>query len=312
MPCYDLRKAKQPYPGAPLTFGPNAMGAVVLVPCRQCIGCRLNQTREWALRAVHETQLHERSCFVTLTYSREALADWENHRWRRSRSIHPREHQLFFKRLRKALAPAKVRYLICGEYGDARGRPHYHALLFGQDFIEGSTLLPPNRHGDPLWTHPTITEAWGLGRTAVGAVTWQSASYVASYVTKKLIGKAARTPSPTTGLTPYEWADPRTGEVHELHPEYLRSSRNPGLGKDWITQYETDVYPHDHVILDGRANRPPRYYDKLLKDSKPALLAHLKERRKQTAKDNPISEHQLKMRERFAHIMHDRTHRNLA
>lgn len=38
------------------------------IPCGRCIGCRLERSRQWALRCVHENQLHEESAFVTLTY----------------------------------------------------------------------------------------------------------------------------------------------------------------------------------------------------------------------------------------------------
>lgn len=38
----------------------------------------------------------------------------------------------------------------------------------------------------------------------------------------------------------------------------------PGLAKDWFTKFQTDVYPHDKVVIrGGRICKPPRYYDKL-------------------------------------------------
>ena len=39
------------------------------VPCGQCIGCRLERSRQWAIRCIHEAQLHSKNCFITLTYS---------------------------------------------------------------------------------------------------------------------------------------------------------------------------------------------------------------------------------------------------
>ena len=39
-------------------------------------------------------------------------------------------------------------------------------------------------------------------------------------------------------------------------------SRRPGIGKGWFDKFHaTDVAPHDHVVINGRAQRPPRYYD---------------------------------------------------
>ena len=45
----------------------------IRLPCGKCIGCRLERSRQWAVRSVHEALLHEKNCFVTLTYSDEYL-----------------------------------------------------------------------------------------------------------------------------------------------------------------------------------------------------------------------------------------------
>lgn len=38
------------------------------IPCGKCIGCRLAYSRQWAVRCVHEASLHDRNCFLTLTF----------------------------------------------------------------------------------------------------------------------------------------------------------------------------------------------------------------------------------------------------
>ena len=45
----------------------------ITVKCGQCIGCRLEYSRQWAIRCLHEAQLHEDNCFITLTYDDENL-----------------------------------------------------------------------------------------------------------------------------------------------------------------------------------------------------------------------------------------------
>lgn len=40
----------------------------IKLPCGQCIGCRLERSRQWAMRCVHEASLYEKNCFITLTY----------------------------------------------------------------------------------------------------------------------------------------------------------------------------------------------------------------------------------------------------
>ena len=66
------------------------------LPCGQCVGCRLNYSRQWATRIMHEAQMHETSCFITLTFNPESLNNREV-----PSSLDVREFQRFMKRLRK-------------------------------------------------------------------------------------------------------------------------------------------------------------------------------------------------------------------
>jgi hypothetical protein len=43
------------------------------IPCGQCIGCRLEYSRQWAMRCHHEASLHIFNSFITLTYDPEHL-----------------------------------------------------------------------------------------------------------------------------------------------------------------------------------------------------------------------------------------------
>jgi len=43
------------------------------IPCGRCIGCRLERSRQWAIRCVHEASLHEDNAFITLTYAPENI-----------------------------------------------------------------------------------------------------------------------------------------------------------------------------------------------------------------------------------------------
>ena len=33
------------------------------LPCGNCIGCRLERSRQWAVRCMHEASLYEDNCF---------------------------------------------------------------------------------------------------------------------------------------------------------------------------------------------------------------------------------------------------------
>ena len=96
----------------------------VQVPCGQCVGCRLERSRQWAIRCVHEASLHSRNCFITLTYDDAHLPGI---------SLVPRDYVLFMKRLRKMFG-AGIRFFHCGEYGSINFRPHHHAIIFNFDF----------------------------------------------------------------------------------------------------------------------------------------------------------------------------------
>lgn len=95
----------------------------ITVGCGQCLFCRIKKRNEWTARLLLERACHKEAVFATLTYDNDHLPS--------PPSVSKRELQLFFKRLRKALGGWKIRYYACGEYGDERFRPHYHAIIFG-------------------------------------------------------------------------------------------------------------------------------------------------------------------------------------
>ena len=150
------------------------------VPCGQCIGCRLERSRQWAIRIVHESQMHEQSYFLTLTYNNEFLP--------KTGSLQKADVQLFMKRLRKKFGKG-IRYYYCGEYGEKFHRPHYHLIIFGCEFPD--KILWKIERGNRLWISEDLNKLWKKGYCSIGMVTFESAAYVARYVTKKITGKQA-------------------------------------------------------------------------------------------------------------------------
>ena len=166
----------------------------VTVPCGQCIGCRLERSRQWAIRCSHEAQMHEKNCFITLTFSDEHLPE--------DRSVDVRHFQLFMKRLRKRYGDG-IRFFHCGEYGDHFGRPHYHACIFNHDF-EDKKIWKQSGSGEIIYRSASLEELWPYGYSSVGEVTFESAAYVARYITKKVTGDPAQ--------EHYEYIDPKSGK----------------------------------------------------------------------------------------------------
>lgn len=249
-------------PGGQIKFTRNGAWSdrPVTVGCGQCIGCRLDRSRGWAIRCMHEAQMHETSSFVTLTYDDEHLPP--------DNGLDVEHWQEFAQRFRDQLG--KFRYFHCGEYGDNNRRPHYHAAIFGHDFRSDRDMLRTTPH--ELWTSPSLEALWGKGYVTVGNLTVESAAYVARYVTKKLTGEA--------GNNHYQWVDPATGESRALKPPYATMSRRPGLGSKWLEKYHGDVYPDDFVVTsDGKKMRTPKFYDDWYEKRFPAEMEAVKRAR---------------------------------
>lgn len=255
-----------------LSFRPG-VGTAVNLPCGQCQGCRLERAKQWAVRIMHEAQMHESNCFITLTYSPEKEPY--------GRTLVKRHVQLFFKKLRKHLGPeTPVRYFMCGEYGSLNQRPHYHAIVFGYDFPD---KLPFKvERGNVLSISPLLDKLWGFGLSSVGALSAKSAAYCARYSLKKVQGEEAE--------RHYEHCVEGTGELVQRQPEYVAMSLKPGIGKAWFERFGSDVFPSDQVVIGGAAGKPPRYYDQLYGAINPGGLRQIKNRR---ALDMHLPEQQL-------------------
>lgn len=258
MPCFHPMKAMRSSSGV-VVLPSTATVYNLLLPCNQCHGCRLERSRQWAIRCMHEASLHDDNCFVTLTYSPEHCPT--------DGGLHHKDFQRFMKRLRKYFAPSKVRFYMAGEYGGSHGRPHFHAILFGINFVDREPWQK-SPSGSMLYRSPTLERLWPYGYSSIGDVTFESAAYVARYVMKKVTGDAAK--------KAYEVLAIDTGEVIDRRPDYNAMSLKPGIGADWFKKYTSDVFPHDRVVTDGTPSKPPRYYDKLLKRVDPDMFDSIK------------------------------------
>lgn len=236
------------------------------ISCGQCVGCRLERSRQWAVRLLHENKLHDESCFITLTYSDDFLpSDY---------SLNVKHFQDFMKRLRWEYSESlgkKIRFFHCGEYGENTQRPHYHAILFGIDFPD-KTLLKDGEN--KLYTSEILTRIWGFGHAVIGSVSFESAAYVARYVVKKFKGPDDKK------IAHYRLVDPETGEVHDRRPEYCTMSRRPGIARGFVEKFQSDIYPSDECIVNGFPSRPPRAYDNYLEQIDPDLFKNIKQNRK--------------------------------
>lgn len=272
MTCYKPRKAWAPM-NPDINTGRYVFDATKALnvdnpkslPCGGCIGCRQEKVTSWMVRCLHESKVHEASCFITLTFADEHLPT--------SGSVSIRDVQLFMRKLRKRFGKG-IRFFACGEYGsaDKTFRPHYHILLFGFDFPDKVYFC--RRNGFPVFTSAILSELWPQGRHEIGSVTGQSAGYCAQYAQKKITGKMA---------DDHYWRpSPVTGEMVRLNPEFATMSRMPGLGSEWLRRFHNDVFPsygavrdgqqqsflqESFILVDGRKVTVPRFYIRTLSDT---------------------------------------------
>lgn len=255
----------------------------VNLPCGRCIGCRLAHSKEWAIRCSHEASLYKNNSFITLTYNDANLPA--------NSSLHLPHFQLFLKKLRKKYEPKTIRYYHCGEYGEKFRRPHYHACLFNHDWPD-KRLFKQLKSG-PLYTSQILTDLWGKGHASCGAVTYQSAAYVARYVMKKINGPKKDDVE--------DWIDEETGEIYsmthyqtidennnivDIKPEYTTMSLKPGIGSGWLDRFINDVYPDDFVVLPGgKKSKVPKSYDRFYEIEHPSDYRRLRFKRLARARE---------------------------
>ena len=92
------------------------------VGCRECWQCRKRRVNDYVGRCIAESKFAKKTYAVTLTYGGDEGVN--------AVTLIYKDVQDFLKRLRKKY---KCRYIVTGEYGSAKGRSHWHIILFFQD-----------------------------------------------------------------------------------------------------------------------------------------------------------------------------------
>lgn len=280
----------------------------ILIPCGQCIDCRLQYSRQWANRLMLEKQTSSSAYFITLTYDNAhlPLVSYGRSSANVAGTLSKRDVQLFMKRLRKAMPDCRLRYYLAGEYGSSNGRPHYHLILFNAK-LDDLVLTGTSELGFPYFWSNTIARAWStyvkdgasfpawfnepcnvlqrhcwtsesqnkfytpFGLIQVCDVDWECCAYVARYVTKKLTGDMQK-----------------FYDTFGLEPEFCLMSRNPGIGYQWYKEHP-DLYDFDYINIGamrkGVKFRPPRFYDKLYELEHPEDMAKIKAARSKVTKE---------------------------
>lgn len=188
------------------------------VDCGKCEGCTARARNDWATRIYHESQMWDRNSFLTLTYDDRHLPE----------TILREDIQKFIKRLRKQ-NDRPIRYYACGEYGERTRRPHYHAIIFNEDFLDSHFHYSIN---DKMYGDKKLERIWGKGQVTISEFNYARANYTAGYVTKKI-------------------NDTDT---------FSLMSRRPPLGRTWVIKHKDNLRRNEKVVINGKELPIPRVY----------------------------------------------------
>lgn len=243
-----------------------ASGDAQMIPCGQCLQCRIEYARAWAARCECESKYHEHSYFITCTYDDDHVpvhnmiedsyykgivnpVAYVKGQTIERLTLCKKDHQDFLKRLRdhgkrKSLLEDNFKFYMCGEYGDKYGRPHFHYILFGIEIPD--LIYKYSKNGYDHYTSELLQRIWGQGLVDVGAVSYLSCQYVARYVVKKRKGHGAKEYYEKAGIA----------------PEFVQMSLKPGVGMQYWEEHRDEIYSLDKIQLEsGRTVKPPRYFD---------------------------------------------------
>lgn len=247
--------------------------SVKMIPCGQCVSCRLNKARDWANRIMMECQDFKYNYFVTLTYADEYLPikktiNTETGEVITGATLKKEDLTKFNHDLRqyweRKFNHSGIRYYSCGEYGEQNLRPHYHCIIFNLPYLDDLVIYKKTELGDTLYTSETLSKIWKKGYVIVGEVTYESASYVARYVMKKRWGKDA---------------DAYYESLAKI-PEFTTMSRMPGIGRNYYEANKETIYQTDEIFVKTKKGsvrlKPSAYFDRLYEQDEPEKYKKIK------------------------------------
>lgn len=240
-------------------FSPRSPGAFsdrgLVIPCGKCEGCLLARSFQWSVRCTCESFYHKENYFLTLTYDKEHLPS--------DRNLVRAHFQGFMKRLRYYFKGYKLKVFYCGEYGETRHRPHYHAIIFGLPLQKENYrlyFLNSSKKGNRNYYNPKINEMWGKGNVAIGSFSSSSASYVAQYTLKKNKSKFSSFVA-TRAVKPF-----------------IGCSNRPAIGYQFFSEFWKAMFIRGFFAFSGNSK----------KDDKPKFLKPLPVFKRWLERDFPL------------------------
>lgn len=219
----------------------------MLVPCGKCAMCLEKKRNDWFVRLRNELDYYlGNGYFITLTYNDLCVPQF---------GVSKRDLQLWFKRFRKYLKGADIRYFFISEYGPNTERPHYHGIIFN---------FPHDKYN----IYTVLEKTWPFGIFTVDKVNDQRINYCASYMCDNdFVPKG-------------------------MLKNFMLSSRRPAIGLRYLDDNNVLDYYRESLntfmSIDGKKYSMPRYYrDKIFDD---AMKAEIKDRQDISIREREVKD----------------------
>ena len=273
-----------------------------LVPCGQCIGCRLDYCRQWATRCMLEAKDYPKgSCwFVTFTYDDEHLPEYGRdvkvNNYYLTRDVNNKEHRVkideskpfqYWKHIDDELVNP-----ITGEIKHPPLRSvskKTHELLMKRirkRYGDGIRFFMSGEYGDKSFRPHYHYLLFGIQfndlvfykRNWRGDLFYNSPSFErATWTDDKgdRLGYVVLSPlsfDNANYVARYTLKKAKMIQKDEykklgIEPEFCLMSRKPGIGKEYFEDNYEYIYQTDEIILPGHDGaitvKPPSYYDTL-------------------------------------------------
>jgi len=215
-----------------------------LVPCGKCSECLNVRSKLYALRCLMEAREHKEVCSLILTYDNDHLGD----------NVLNYDHvTTFFKRLRdyvsRRYGVKGLKFFTCGEYGEKRGRMHWHMMIFGwkpdkerEEFDFYESLSQKKQRTKSL----KLQKFWEQGYVDVADFDEMHAFYIARYVQKKFV---------------------KGSDLDSTIRQSMREKKycSPGLGNEYFFKHMKTFLREGKIEVSGYLYPIPRCFKDLMK-----------------------------------------------
>ncbi|AXH77778.1 MAG: putative replication initiation protein [Microviridae sp.] len=211
------------------------------VPCGKCTPCKMNASRDWAVRLYHEVLHSPVACVATLTLD-------DNHLVERIEELRP-VVKAFKMRLQRSGIDHRSHWLC--EYGGKFDRAHCHAVFLNEDFRNSKTY----KLGETSYGSELMDKLWQQGHVHLDIVSPSACRYVAGHNQSKILAPVRS----DGGLTSYNIP-----------------ARRPAIGMKFARQFASDIINLNACVVGSSETAVPKSYKKNEPELFASVIEHCK------------------------------------